>query len=336
MNKVIENGQIDAIYKRISTMKKRLLLLVSVVSALSVSMTSTVHAADGPYSISKLIHTPLPIEVLVNARKITFADARPVNENGSVLVPVRVVSDNLGGKLSLVGKDITIVKGDRTIKLTIGAKTATVNGKVLALNAPANAVNGRTYVPLRFVSEAFGESVEWDSMNQFVWIGSKDIPKFEDVAKLVDIKPFLPYYKGSEGMLDPYWTGTKATKAYVLEYKDFPFQLNSSYYYRWDLIKSEGGSTYIRSSTTQKGSMGTGLFFLSNDKKYRNRGELTGVRESIGEYRIHYYKEASISDQDDFGDTNYMNFKLNNADYIGISGAVDTKAFPILVKNPFN
>ncbi|PWW01228.1 copper amine oxidase-like protein [Paenibacillus cellulosilyticus] len=317
-------------------MKKKLLLLLATVSMLCGSLATTVQAADGPYSISKLIHTPLPIEVLVNARKIAFTDARPFNENGSVLVPVRVVSDNLGGKLSLVGKNITIVKGDRTIKLTIGAKTATVNGKSLTLNAPANAVNGRTYVPLRFVSEAFGESVEWDSVNQFVWIGKKDIPKLEDVAKLVDIKPFLPYYKGVESLLDPYWTGTQATKAYVLEEKDFPFLLEGSNYYRWDLIKSVGGSTYIRSSTTQTGSMGTGLFFLSKEKRYRDRGELAGIRESIDGYRIHYYSESDITDKDNFGDTNYMNFKLSQVDYIGISSAVDTKAFPILIKNPFN
>jgi len=296
---------------------------------------TNVRAADGPYSISKLIHTPLPIEVLINARKITFTDARPVNANGSVLVPVRVVSDNLGGKLSLSGKKITIVKGDRTIKLTIGAKTATVNGETLTLHAAANAVNGRTYVPLRFVSEAFGEKVEWDSVNQFVWIGSKDIPKLEDVAKLVDIKPFLPYYEGSEGLLDPYHTGTQAAKAYLLEEKDFPFLLSESYYYRWDLIKSVGGSTYIRSSTTQTGSMGTGLFFLSNDLKYRNRAELAGIRESIGRFRIHYYKEASVSDKNDLVDSNYMNFRLSSVDYIGIGDAVDTKGYPILVKNPY-
>ncbi|WP_127533886.1 copper amine oxidase N-terminal domain-containing protein [Paenibacillus kobensis] len=316
-------------------MKKKVIIIIAMLTMMLGTVAAGTQAADGPYSISKLIHTPLPIEVLINARKIQFTDARPVNDNGSVLVPVRVVSDNLGGALSLNGKDITIINGDRTIKLTIGAKIATVNGQTITLNAAANAVNGRTYVPLRFVSEAFGEKVEWDSVNQFVWIGSKDIPKLEDVAELVDIKPFLPYYKGVEGYLDPYWTGIKAMKAYVVEEKDFPFLLHESYYYRWDLIKSVGGSTYIRSSTTQTGSMGTGFFFLSNDKKYRSRTELAGVREVIGGFRIHYYGETDISDKDNFGDMNYINFKLSNVDYIGIRDSIDTKAYPILVKNPY-
>jgi hypothetical protein len=83
--------------------------------------------------------------------------------------------------------------------------------------------------------------------------------------------------------------------------------------------------------------MGTGLFFLSNDMKYRDRAELAGIRESIGGYRIHYYKEASISDKHNFGDTNYMNFKLSNVEYIGINGTVEAnRNAPILVKNPFN
>ncbi|GFN29742.1 copper amine oxidase N-terminal domain-containing protein [Paenibacillus xylaniclasticus] len=317
-------------------MKKKLLLLLTTITTMIGSTGVPAHAADGPYSISKLIHTPLPIEVLIDARKIAFPDARPINDNGSVIVPVRVVSENLGGKLSLSGKNITIVKGERTIKLTIDSKTATVNGKKLTLNTAAKVIKGRTFVPLRFVSEALGVAVEWDKVNQFVWIGHKNIPKLEDVAKLVDIKPFLPYYKGVEGLLDPYHTGTKATKAYVLEIKDFPFLLEGSYYYRWDLIKSVGGSTYIRSSTTQTGSMGTGLFFLSNDKKYRSRAELAGIRESIGGFRIHYYSESTINDLDNLGDTNYMNFKLSSADYIGIRSAVDKKSYPILVKNPFN
>ncbi|MWC30698.1 copper amine oxidase N-terminal domain-containing protein [Paenibacillus sp. MMS18-CY102] len=327
----------DDTYKRKvdDFMKKKMIVMFAAVAMTLSTAATGAHAADGPYSISKLIHTPLTIEVLINARKITFPDARPFNENGSVLVPVRVVSENLGGKLSLSGKDITIVKGTRTIKLTIGSREGNVNGKPLILNTAAKVIGGRTFVPLRFVSEALGVAVEWDNVNQFVWIGSKDIPKLEDVAKLVDIKPFLPYYKGVENLLDIYHTGTKATQAYVLEEKDFPFLLNSSYYYRWDLIKSEGGSTYIRSSTTQTGSMGTGLFFLSNDKKYRDRSELAGLRESIGSYRIHYYKEASISDKNNFGDTNYMNFRLSSVEYVGIGDAVDTKGYPILVKNLF-
>lgn len=134
------------------------------------------------------------IAVIINGERVVFPDQQPKLVDQSVLVPVRFVSDKLGGKLSLKGKDITIVKGDRTVKLTIGASTATVNGKQVALGAPANAEKGRTYVPLRFVSDALGEKVQWDQINKFVWIGEKKLLSTEDdrfpTLKLADYQGY--------------------------------------------------------------------------------------------------------------------------------------------------
>ncbi len=49
------------------------------------------------------------------------------------------------------------------ILLTIDSKEAKINNSVVILDAPAQIVNGRTMVPLRFVAEAFGCSVEWNA-----------------------------------------------------------------------------------------------------------------------------------------------------------------------------
>lgn len=50
-----------------------------------------------------------------------------------------------------------------TISLTIDSKEAKINNSVVILDAPAQIIKGRTMVPLRFVAEAFGCNVDWNS-----------------------------------------------------------------------------------------------------------------------------------------------------------------------------
>lgn len=51
----------------------------------------------------------------------------------------------------------------KTVELTIGQKTATVNGAAYTMDQAAFVRNGRTLVPLRFLGEAMGARVNWDS-----------------------------------------------------------------------------------------------------------------------------------------------------------------------------
>lgn len=47
------------------------------------------------------------------------------------------------------------------IELVIGEKTAYVNGREIVLDVPAQIIDDRTMVPLRFIAESFGCKVEW-------------------------------------------------------------------------------------------------------------------------------------------------------------------------------
>lgn len=59
------------------------------------------------------------------------------------------------------------------ITLPIGSKTATVNGKPIKLDVPAQIIDGRTVVPLRFVTEALGGEVQWNEQERSVYIWQK-------------------------------------------------------------------------------------------------------------------------------------------------------------------
>lgn len=62
-----------------------------------------------------------------------------------------------------------------TIKLKIDSKSATINNQKRDLDAPPKIMGGRTMVPLRFISEAFGCNIEWDAKEQRIGILRYDI-----------------------------------------------------------------------------------------------------------------------------------------------------------------
>jgi hypothetical protein len=113
-------------------------------------------------------------KVLMNDREIFFKDAKPFIEKGTTMVPVRGVFEELGATLEWDGKTETVTakRFDAHIELTVGKLVARVNGEINTLpKAPVN-INGRVYIPLRFVSEALGAQVGWEQKTHTVSINS--------------------------------------------------------------------------------------------------------------------------------------------------------------------
>ncbi|MGB8955969.1 MAG: copper amine oxidase N-terminal domain-containing protein, partial [Tumebacillaceae bacterium] len=54
-------------------------------------------------------------------------------------------------------------KDGKVVKLQIGNKQATVDGKPVSLEVPATVVNDRTLVPLRALADFFNLQVNWDN-----------------------------------------------------------------------------------------------------------------------------------------------------------------------------
>jgi hypothetical protein len=62
---------------------------------------------------------------------------------------------------------------DMEIRLKIGSKIAYVDDKPIELDVPPKIENGRTLVPIRFVSENLGCEVEWDRLTESIYIRRK-------------------------------------------------------------------------------------------------------------------------------------------------------------------
>ena len=118
------------------------------------------------------------IILTIGSRKISVFgreiknDVAPKIVNDRTMLPIRIVAESLGGTVTWNGElqRVTIQKGADVILITIGADTAYVNGTAVKLDAAAFVENGRTYLPLRFVSETLGAQVAWNEDEKTVTI----------------------------------------------------------------------------------------------------------------------------------------------------------------------
>ncbi|HNX29711.1 MAG TPA: stalk domain-containing protein [Syntrophomonadaceae bacterium] len=122
--------------------------------------------------------------VIIDGQPLAFTDARPVIEQGRTLVPLRAIFEAMGANVgwNQDTRTVTAVKSGTTVVLQIGSSASMVNGQVKQLDVPAQIINGRTLVPLRFISEAFGAVVNWDSASQTVFIQTYTGPIHERIV----------------------------------------------------------------------------------------------------------------------------------------------------------
>ena len=112
------------------------------------------------------------IRTTVDSVLVHFTDVQPMMSNGHVMVPVRGVFEHLNASVVWDERSGTVTArhGTDTILLPVNANYASVNGREIGLDSPARIVNGRTMVPLRFLSESLGAGVEWMASTRTVEI----------------------------------------------------------------------------------------------------------------------------------------------------------------------
>ncbi len=117
------------------------------------------------------------ITVVIDGKQIAF-DVPPQIINDRTMVPLRAIFEALGATVDWDNDTQTVssTKDNTTISLTINNATMYVNGTVVTLDSPACLINGRTLVPVRAISEAFGTKVDWIGNENIVSIITKEIP----------------------------------------------------------------------------------------------------------------------------------------------------------------
>ena len=140
----------------------------------------TVIATDGTNVVSEniTITRTAPVTTVITIGKSNPAiglDVPAVAKNGRLMLPFRWFGEQiLGATVDYVvdgtAEIVTLVKSDITIELTLNSVVAKVNGVPVTLDVAPYATEGRTLVPARFLSEAFGYDISWNSVTDAVTI----------------------------------------------------------------------------------------------------------------------------------------------------------------------
>ncbi len=113
--------------------------------------------------------------------KEVVLDASPyILPPGRTMVPLRFISEGFGASIDFEPKqglvtDIWVLYQSTDIHLTIGAEQAIINNEAVPMDAPAEIVAGRTFVPIRLVAESFGAEVAWDASTETITITLKHL-----------------------------------------------------------------------------------------------------------------------------------------------------------------
>lgn len=153
-------------------MKKLAFLFVLMIGMFSIVQSASAEISEGA------------IEVNVNGQFVSL-DVKPVISQSRTFLPIRSLSSlNLTYKWDTQLKMATIQNpaGD-TLTITVNSKVAYKNEQPLTMEMPAISREGRVLVPIRFVTEALGCQVQFETIRTIIFITSAD---FKPDSQLVN------------------------------------------------------------------------------------------------------------------------------------------------------
>ena len=136
-----------------------------------VTVDTTFKQAEGATNTDKPAAAAKTIILQIGSTAVLVDDQAIINDVASVirndrtLVPIRVITEALGGQVAWneAAKEVTLTVNGKEIKMTIG--------KVLEKYGVAPVIiGGRTFVPVRFVADELGAVTTWDDATKTVTI----------------------------------------------------------------------------------------------------------------------------------------------------------------------
>lgn len=182
--------------------KKIITYIFSVIITVLIAVTQ-VHAAENKV-ITLSINNPA---ITVDDTEIQIENgASPIVVSNRTLLPVRTIIETMGGSVVWDDSSKTAILHyqNNEIKITINNTTAYVNGEEKALDVTPIVVNEQIMLPIRFIAENFGFSVDWEKQTQTITItGTTAIAMIgSDTAQTTTLKN-VPMLKLNNGISIP-------------------------------------------------------------------------------------------------------------------------------------
>lgn len=159
------------------------------------------------------------IQLQINGETIVFDNLKPINRKDRVFVPFRDTLQQMGAEISYDDTQhlTTATRGDTTIQFHPGETNVTVTKDGVEKNLETSMVisSGNTYIPIRFLGQAFDYPIGWDDEQK--------------TALLIDTDKLLAD-AGSFSIMNRYMEYNKnfAEQPYVFK-GTFSFELNMPY-----------------------------------------------------------------------------------------------------------
>ncbi len=112
------------------------------------------------------VFVPCVVVVLLVSSVVASAEeisVQRVEESGRLLVPLRGIFEYFGATVEWDGtrKAVEIDRAGDHITMFVNDYDAYINGETVYLDVPPRIIHSRTHVPLRFVGEALGATVDY-------------------------------------------------------------------------------------------------------------------------------------------------------------------------------
>ena len=117
-----------------------------------------------------------PIKIIINGKLIPFDQAPILEEDGTIVVPIRAIAEGLGKnvKWNQGNQTVVVQRGVNTAIFEIGNKLSYTN-EIHTLDIEPRIVNNRTLIPLKSISDIFGATAEYDMINNAVVVTCDEI-----------------------------------------------------------------------------------------------------------------------------------------------------------------
>lgn len=223
-------------------------------------------------------NTSNDIKVFLNGQQLQF-DTQPTIIQNRTLVPMRAIFEALGASVDWNESEqvVTAVynnvynKSTINISLKIGSNIAIINGQNNTLDVLATIINNRTFVPLRFISEALGYHVYWDEENLEIHINN--------IGKLIGSDEYFNFYLYNGKIHSIHWNGKEEDNDTFL-YNDYLYFESQKGIYRlktdgtnFELLTENGTGHFSYSRMTIKKVEKGAIFYIrhgyTGDREYR-------------------------------------------------------------------
>jgi hypothetical protein len=182
---------------------------------LCIGLITPAHAIAGVDSVASDHSVRI---IMADDRMIPYyliCDVAPSIENGHTFVPLRAIAEEVGYVVEWNDtlKSVSLNHMDRTIELKVGSTVAEVNGESKLMSIAPKIVDDRMMIPLRFVSEQFGQYVKWLQNEStgitYIWITHVELLSSSDFENIA--QDYTQHYP-DDGYPEPYYVLKEASK----------------------------------------------------------------------------------------------------------------------------